>query len=386
MPMRIPRLALLALAMAATEASAQTTGASHSPDYSNPQVWLCRPDRPAACDVDLATTVIGQDGRITVEQAPLDPKAPVDCFYVYPTISTDTTIFSDLVPDDAERNVVRLQFARFGTQCRLFAPMYRQLTLAALGRAHSAGIESPDFLGVGYQDVRAAWRYYLAHDNGGRGVVLIGHSQGTVVLTELIRREIEGTPVESRIVSALLIGGPGGILVRRGKDLGGTFAHMPICRIAMQTGCVVAYSSFRASAPPTATTRFGLSSDSTLVAACTNPAALDGGEAALNGYFDAKGGTALPMGPTEPWTVGGQPIETPMVRVVGLLKGRCATNAFASYLEVSVQRGPGSPASRDIQGDLAEGLGLHLVDMEVAMGNLIDLVGKQTRNYLDSNR
>jgi pimeloyl-ACP methyl ester carboxylesterase len=384
--MRIPRLALLALAMAATEASAQTTGASHSPDYSNPQVWLCRPDRPAACDVDLATTVIGQDGRITVEQAPLDPKAPVDCFYVYPTISTDTTIFSDLVPDDAERNVVRLQFARFGTQCRLFAPMYRQLTLAALGRAHSAGIESPDFLGVGYQDVRAAWRYYLAHDNGGRGVVLIGHSQGTVVLTELIRREIEGTPVESRIVSALLIGGPGGILVRRGKDLGGTFAHMPICRIAMQTGCVVAYSSFRASAPPTATTRFGLSSDSTLVAACTNPAALDGGEAALNGYFDAKGGTALPMGPTEPWTVGGQPIETPMVRVVGLLKGRCATNAFASYLEVSVQRGPGSPASRDIQGDLAEGLGLHLVDMEVAMGNLIDLVGKQTRNYLDSNR
>jgi pimeloyl-ACP methyl ester carboxylesterase len=372
--------------MAATEASAQTTGASHSPDYSNPQVWLCRPDRPAACDVDLATTVIGQDGRITVEQAPLDPKAPVDCFYVYPTISTDTTIFSDLVPDDAERNVVRLQFARFGTQCRLFAPMYRQLTLAALGRAHSAGIESPDFLGVGYQDVRAAWRYYLAHDNGGRGVVLIGHSQGTVVLTELIRREIEGTPVESRIVSALLIGGPGGILVRRGKDLGGTFAHMPICRIAMQTGCVVAYSSFRASAPPTATTRFGLSSDSTLVAACTNPAALDGGEAALNGYFDAKGGTALPMGPTEPWTVGGQPIETPMVRVVGLLKGRCATNAFASYLEVSVQRGPGSPASRDIQGDLAEGLGLHLVDMEVAMGNLIDLVGKQTRNYLDSNR
>ncbi|MDB4875278.1 MAG: hypothetical protein JWM41_1724 [Gemmatimonadetes bacterium] len=369
------------------DAFAQTTAASPRssppPDYSNPQTWLCRPNRPGACDVDLTTTVLARDGRATVERARLNPKAPVDCFYVYPTVSTDTTTNSDIVPDAAERNVVRLQLARFGTRCRLFAPMYRQLTLAAMGRANAAGIESPDFLGLGYEDVRAAWHYYLAHDNGGRGVVLIGHSQGTSILTELIRREIEGTPVQARIVSALLIGAPGGILVRRGQDVGGTFAHMPLCRAATQTGCVVAYSSFRATAPPSATTRFGRSADSTLVAACTNPAALGGGEAALDGYFDGAGGTALPLGPTEPWSVGGRPIATPMVRVVGLLKGQCRSNAFASYLEVSVQRGRGSPASRDIQGDLAEGLGLHLVDMEVAMGNLVDLVGRQSKSYLD---
>jgi hypothetical protein len=161
---------------------------------------------------------------------------------------------------------------------------------------------------------------------------------------------------------------------------------MPLCRAATETGCVVAYSAFRVTAPPSATTRFGRSDDSRLVAACTNPAALGGGEAALNGYFDAAGGTALPLGPTDPWTVGGRPIATPMVRVVGLLKAQCRSNAFASYLEVSVQRGPDSPASRDIQGDLVEPLGLHLVDMEVAMGNLVDLVGQQTRSYLDRTR
>jgi hypothetical protein len=386
MQIGLPRLALLALSIAAMDAFAQATTAPPAPDYANPKTWLCRPDRLAACDVDLSTTVIGPDGRSTVEPARLDPKAPVDCFYVYPTVSTDTTTNSDLVPDAAERNVVRLQFARFGTQCRLFAPMYRQLTLAAMGRANAAGIESPDFLGVGYEDIRAAWRDYLAHDNGNRGIVLIGHSQGTSILTELIRREIDGTPMQSRIVAAFLIGGPGGILVPRGRDADGTFAHMPVCRAPTQTGCVVAYSSFRVTAPPSATTRFGRSDDSTLVAACTNPAALGGGEAPLNGYFDAKGETALPMGPADPWTLGGRPIATPMVRVVGLLKAQCRSNAFASYLEVSVQRGPGSPASRDIQGDLAEGLGLHLVDMEVAMGNLVDLAGQQTRSYLDSTR
>ena len=252
MPIPVPRLAFLALSIAATDAFAQTTAAPSAPDYSNPQTWLCRPDRLAACDVDLSTTVLGRDGRSTIERARLDPQAPVDCFYVYPTVSTDATDLSDLVPDDAERGVVRLQLARFGTQCRLFAPMYRQLTLAAMGRANAAGIESPDFLAVGYQDVRAAWRYYLAHDNGNRGIVLIGHSQGTVILTELLRKEIDGAPVQSRIVSALLIGGPGGILVPPGKDVGGTFAQMPLCRAATQTGCVVAYSSFRNTAPPSA--------------------------------------------------------------------------------------------------------------------------------------
>ena len=381
MQTRLPHLLLFALSIAATDALAQTTAASPATDYGNPQAWLCRPDRPGACDVALSTTVLERDGRATVERARLDPMAPVDCFYVYPTVSTDTTAVSDLVPDAAERNVVRLQLARFGTECRLFAPMYRQVTSVAVGRALASGT-LPDFGGIGYDDVRAAWRYYLAHDNGGRGVVLIGHSQGSSILTELIKREIEGTPVQARIVSALLIGTVGGILVPRGREVGGTFAHMPLCHAPTQRGCVVAYSSFRATAPPAANTLFGRSADSTLVAACTNPAALGGGEGALNGYLDAEGRTAMPMPPTEPWSVGGRPITTPMVRVVGLLKGRCRSNAFASYLEVSVERGPDSPASRDIQGDLPEPFGLHLVDMEVAMGDLIDLVGRQTRSHL----
>lgn len=125
---------------------------------------------------------------------------------------------------------------------------------------------------------------------------------------------------------------------------------MLLCRAATQTGCVVSYSSFRVTAPPTANTLFGRSADSTLVAACTNPAALGGGDADLKGYFDAEGRSALALTPDHPWTVGGQPIATPWIRVVGLLKAQCTSNAFASYLAVSGQRGPDSPASRDIQG------------------------------------
>ena len=49
--------------------------------------------------------------------------------------------------------------------------------------------------GLGYDDVRDAWNYYLQHDNHGRGVVLIGHSQGAYVLAALLAQEIDGKPV-----------------------------------------------------------------------------------------------------------------------------------------------------------------------------------------------
>ena len=39
---------------------------------------------------------------------------------------------------------------------------------------------------LAYNDVLDAWNYYLKNDNGGRGVVLVGHSQGSGVLTQLI--------------------------------------------------------------------------------------------------------------------------------------------------------------------------------------------------------
>ena len=148
-----------------------------------------------------------------------------------------------------ERNVVKQQLARFGSQCRLFAPMYRQVTLAGL-RTRLAGGELALDRGRGYDDVRDAWRHYLQHDNGGRGVVLIGHSQGAMVLTALIASEIDGAPVRRQLVSAILLGTS--LAVPKGKDVGGAFKQVPLCRADGQAGCVVTYASFRATVPPPA--------------------------------------------------------------------------------------------------------------------------------------
>jgi hypothetical protein len=50
MQIRLPRLALFALSIAATNAFAQTTAASPSTDYGNPQAWLCRPPTLTVCN------------------------------------------------------------------------------------------------------------------------------------------------------------------------------------------------------------------------------------------------------------------------------------------------------------------------------------------------
>src|ERR1700724_12679 len=151
---------IVEMGVAQPQDQSKTTTAPAKNDYSNPDSWLCRPGRKDACAVDLSTTVVAANGKLTPESWSGNPKAPVDCFYVYPTVSNDPTPNSDMVPGPEEKNVVRAQFARFGSQCRLYAPMYRQVTLTAL-RALLAGQPMAVDRALGYNDVVDAWHYYL---------------------------------------------------------------------------------------------------------------------------------------------------------------------------------------------------------------------------------
>ena len=232
--------------------------------------------------------------------------------------------------------------------------------------------------------MRDAWRYYLEHDNRGRGVVLIGHSQGSFILTELIRQEIDGKPVQARLVSAILLGAT--LSVPTGKDVGGSFQHIPLCRKPAQTGCLITYVSFRATSPPPVNTRFGKITEPGMVAACTNPAALGGGSAPLSAYLAADGRMIVNTA-TVQWVVPERPIETPWVSVPGLLSARCASNEHASYLEITVHGDPADPRADNIPGDLGVGTqiladwGLHLIDANLGMGNLVAIVGEQSRAW-----
>ncbi|MGH7024770.1 MAG: DUF3089 domain-containing protein [Caulobacteraceae bacterium] len=365
-------------------------------DYADKADWLCWPGAtPNACDVDLTTTVVEAGGATHIERFHADPAAPIDCFYVYPTVSTDPGLLATMAKEPAELRVVEQQFARFGASCRLYAPVYRQFTLTALV-AFMTGHPLPGSTGARpttpYDDVLNAWNYYLAHANHGRGVVLIGHSQGSGMLTELIKREIDGKPEQKRLVSAILMGTV--LSVPEGKDVGGDFKSIPLCHSANETGCVIAYASFRDTSPPPENSRFGRprTPEPGMVAACVNPANLAGGEGELHAYFAS--GTHAIAAATEPppvWAKG-KTIDTPFVSVPGMLTARCASTPGFNYLAIHVNPDPTGGRTSDINGDVVfagqvqKDWGLHLIDANLAMGNLVSLVADEGRAWTAEHR
>jgi hypothetical protein len=374
--------ASLSLAAAAAPAAAQDTAAAPAaaPDYSSEASWLCLPGRSDVCAQPLPTTALNANGYGSTGAVRPASDPPIDCFYIYPTVSRDPGANSDLQAGPEETAVAMVQFARFGSVCRTFAPLYRQATLTALLGSMSGTGNPARSLGLAYQDVVAAWRHYLQNHNRGRPFVLIGHSQGTIHLSQLLAREIEGRPEAARMLSALLIGF--NVEVPEGRDVGGTFARTPLCRSPGQTGCVVTFVSFRASNPPPEGALFGRAARPGMTVACTNPAALRGGSAALDSYWYAGPSVTATQNPID-WSSQGAP-PTPFLRTEGLASAACVNRGPVGYLSVLVNADPSDARTDRIPGDvvigrLLPGWGLHLADMNLAMGDLLALVEAQGR-------
>lgn len=284
-----------------------------------------------------------------------------------------------------EVSVIKGQFARFNAVCRTYAPLYRQVTLTAL-RARIAGQPMAFDRQLGYQDVAAAWHYYLQHHNNGRGVVLIGHSQGSGVLAELITREIDGQPIQKKIISAMLTGSR--LAVPIGAGVGGQFKQVPLCESRNDIGCIITFASFRSDVPPPMNSRFGKVAGKGMVAACSNPAALTGGRGELHAYLSA-GRADIDVGTNAiaPWVKGGTQVTTPFVSVPGMLQAECKTNTNGSYLSIAVNGDSDDARVDDIAGDVIiagkvqANWGLHLIDMHLAIGNLIDIASTQAQRW-----
>lgn len=338
--------------------------------YQDPASWICRADTEDLCDTEQPVTEVAADGSLSARPAPPAVDPPVDCFYVYPTTSDDASIRSDMIPG-SEVGVVRMQAAPFNQVCTVYAPLYRSVTLAGL---FGGDAEASDWLGA-YADVLDAWRHYLDHDNAGRPVILLGHSQGSIHLTRLLGEEIEEDPAQlALLVSAMLIGT--NFEVPTGADVGGATDKVPLCRDAAQIGCVITYASFSATDPPGVDAFFGrpfpfpLGSGEGQMSGCTNPAALGGGPAPLDSVF-----------PTAPWALGGprddDGITTPFMALPGLFTGECVAHDGFSYLAISVDTDSADLRSDVVPGGLGGGWGLHAADVPFAQGSLIGLARRQ---------
>ena len=342
-------------------------------DYDDLDTWLCHPDKETdECDTDLTTTVIQADGTTTIEAFTQATEPSFDCFYIYPTVSFDITPNSDLNIGIEERNVVHNQFARFGSLCRTFAPVYRQRTLADLNTLLTTG-QSPADLDMRYADVIDAWNHYLANHNEGRGVLLIGHSQGADMIFELLRKDLApGAPARDLIIAYYAIG-----FTQWLDPETGAFEGLPPCASTETTGCLVNFESYRATIPPPSDAWFGVNQGNN-PAICTDPTLLSGSDGELLAYMPRKS-----MFQPQPFDFG-VPVETPFVRMPALISGACTSNETHTWLKVTTSDATDGPRVDDIVGDyirpdgsLLEAWGLHLVDMNISMGNLLIMAERQ---------
>ena len=358
-------LAVLAMGSAARAQGGEpawtgiTRGETAPVEYARASAWICRPGQDeATCAGALDAMAIDPAGTRTPAPFKAASAPPIDCFYVYPTTSDDPTFYSDLAPDASEKQTVHAQAARLSSVCRLFAPVYHQVTSAGLRWRMSGGGASGtdvigDINGVPYRDVRDAWRSYLARDNGGRGVVLVGHSQGAILLKKLIAEEVDGKPARHLLVGAYLAGNP---------NLGSaSFRAIRPCRASGETGCLVAWSSY--GTDYRGERNFGGSREGAPI--CVNPAALSGGRAPLKSYLSRP--NFAPAG------------DPPYVESVGQLTAECETDASGAVLRVRAEPGR--------YGDLMAGMlthsvrrptwGLHPLDISLVQGDMIDDIAAQ---------
>lgn len=358
----------------ATEQASSSTIDMTSRSTASKVVWLCRPGLERdPCKASLTTTVVSGIGgkRIVNYQPARHPK--IDCFYVYPDISAERGPNANLTVQPQERAIAELEASPFSRDCRVFAPMYRD----------AIAIDSVRAWNKAYASVLSAWRVYLAKYNDGRGVVLIGHSEGADLLVRLLSKEINPNPtLRGRLVSAILTGTSLNENLVVGPNGAGPFSRVPVCHAPSETGCVIGYNAF--TKMPTMGAYFGTPNTKQRgdVELCTNPAALAGGSGALVPMYRVALPTELVAGSVgydAPMRVIDPPkVTTPWVEFVHDYTGRCARGPHGTDVLI-VTATSRAPSLTEVPST-AEGL--HVDDPNLALENLVNIVGRESSAYL----
>jgi hypothetical protein len=324
-------------------------------------VWLCKPGMANdPCTTSLQTSVVPAHGATTVKAGKINSASKFDCFYIYPTVSQESTPNSNLVVQPAETQSAEEQAAWFSTVCRVWAPMYRQVTFKEILSANLTANSAP--IKIAYRSILSGFEDYLRHYNDGRPIIFLTHSQGSVMLIRLLQNLVErdhDTALRNRIVYSIILGG--NVVVPNGALEGGTFSSIPVCARTGETGCYIAYSSFPGEPPAAAvlgrpgqgiSILAGQTATKGVHVVCVNPANM-GGAAALMPYF---------------LTLGTRP--TPWAEYPRLYRGRCQTRGGATWLQVSKMTGP-SDTRPVVTEKLGPDWGYHGADVNLELGDLL---------------
>ncbi len=173
------------------------------PDYSLTKHWASLPQKADAADSTP------RKANLQNEQA----LASVDVFFIYPTIFTEkpknqfiwnADVNDEFLNRDIQLSTILNQASVFNGSARIYSPYYRQAHLYAFYTSNKS--DAKNALDLAYEDVKAAFEYYLKHYNQGRPIIIASHSQGSLHGVRLIQDYVDGKELQKQLVAAYLIG------------------------------------------------------------------------------------------------------------------------------------------------------------------------------------
>lgn len=177
-------------------ASFASTAVPAAPDYTQSINWAVLPGQyPEALK------------EITGDYVPKD----VDVFFVYPTLLTDKkdpAWNADIKREDLRKKVVaqsvKFQASAFAKAGNLYVPFYRQSHYKIYVPPYNKQEENSR--AIAYQDVKAAFQYYLDNYNQGKPIIIASHSQGSIMCGMLLQEFFDGTPLQKQLIAAYIPG------------------------------------------------------------------------------------------------------------------------------------------------------------------------------------
>jgi Protein of unknown function (DUF3089) len=200
------------------------------PDYSQLDYWAAHPWKKDPSD--SVPRPLQNDWR----------DSSVDVFFLHPTTYTskknmkeqNADINDEYINAKTDYSSILYQASAFNQQGRVFAPRYRQAHINTFFMTDKQKADSA--FSIAYQDLKAAFEYYLQHWNNGRPIIIASHSQGSMLAERLMKEFFDEKPLQNKLVVAYIIGWA----VPKNY-----FTALKVCSDSSQTGCICSWRTFR---------------------------------------------------------------------------------------------------------------------------------------------
>ena len=131
-----------------------------------------------------------------------------DLFLICPTVDTNDEFNMSLKDEQTKETFVgalNMERGIYEESARMYAPFYRQAAMKVYALEED---EREPYLSLAYEDVSAAFSWYLENENQGRPIILAGFSQGADMCYRLLEEHFGDAALREQLVAVYAIGWP----------------------------------------------------------------------------------------------------------------------------------------------------------------------------------